>query len=79
MITLTNLIKDGNLIRTDYYGYDNEVGHIVFDISAGKVVEKTYSKNENENFCHFFAKAVLAIKALIKYNQFPSTYHYVWY
>lgn len=79
MITLKNLVKDGNLIRTDYIGHDNKTGHIVYDIAADNVVEKTYSESENDETHHSFAKAIVAIKKLIEFNQFPSTYRYVWF
>ena len=79
MITLTNLVKEGNLIRTDYYGYDNEKGHIVFDISADEVVAKVYSKTESDKSYPFFAKAVIAIRRLIEYNKFPTEYTFSWY
>ncbi len=81
MVTLINLVKDGNLIRTDYYGEGetNDLGHIVYDISADKVVEKVYSKSESDTWYTYFSKAVIAIRRLVEYNKFPSTYHFLWY
>lgn len=82
MVTLNNIIKDGNFISTDYFLEANEsdIGHIEYDINSNKVIEFKYSQeDEQSNIKYGYHKAIAAIKLLIKYNKFPPSYKYMWY
>ena len=81
MVTLINLIKEGNLIKTNYFSESNsdDLGYIEYDVAKNEVVRYTYSREDNELFLKYFNKAVRAIECLIKNDKFPEEYHYIWY
>lgn len=82
MLTLINLIKEGNLIKTNYYSENNDgdKGYIEYDIDKKKVLSYSYSQEDKESSLKYdFHKAVRAIEKLIECNKFPSKYRYIWY
>ena len=82
MITLINLVKEGNLIKTNYFSEKNsdDLGYIEYDIAQKEVIKYTYSREDSESFVKFdFSHAIRAIECLIEYNKFPEKYRYIWY
>ena len=81
MVTLTNLKKVNNKVITDYYpeGEASEIGHIEYDITTS-VAEVSLCKTDLDSHLKtYYHKAVDAIEKLVKKNEFPETYRYMWY
>lgn len=82
MVTLSNLIKSGNKINTDYYLENNKEdrGHVEYDVEKRKVTKYSYSQeDEKSNIKYGFKKSVVAIEKLIEADKFPEEYKYIWY
>lgn len=82
MITLVNLVKDGDVVKTDYFeeSNSNDRGHIEYDIKQKKAIKYSYSREDRESRVKLgFSKSIRAIEKLVEYNKFPNRYRYLWY
>ena len=82
MVTLKNVTKTNNILSVDYFpeGNENDTGHIEFDIKSNKAIKTHYCKEDENSFLKTYShKAVLAIKKLVRKNEFPETYAFMWY
>ena len=82
MITLENLRKEGNIIKTNYYSDDNvdDQGYLEFDISKDEIVKAEYSEEDlRYSRAYDAGYARRAIRKLVARNSYPKRYQYIWY
>lgn len=82
MVTLKNVIKKDNILTADYFAEEktSDIGHIEYDLNTNKVTKLQYCKEDESSFLKTYShKAVLAIRKLLKEEEIPKIFVYMWY
>lgn len=85
MVTLINIVREGNLLKVNYYEDTDwhDLGYIEYDIEKRKVVAYSYSNSEKEGpLKRGYHKTIEAIEMMLEGGtdkEFVKTLHYYWY
>ena len=82
MVTLTKIKKNDNVVTFEYFpeGNKEDVGFVSYDLTKKEVFDFKYCiQDEKSNLKGYFKKSVRAIKELVKQEELPKEYVYMWY